>query len=70
MCRDTVSAGWDGRRYDCDFNQMVELPLAAPFRHLRDLTGDELDGAPIAVGSHCFGCCAGSGSSCGGALAA
>jgi radical SAM/Cys-rich protein len=70
MCRDTVSVGWDGRLYDCDFNQMLELPLAAPYRHIRDLTVKGLPGAAIAVGEHCFGCTAGAGSSCGGALAA
>ncbi len=68
MCRDTVSVGWDGRLYDCDFNQMLELPLAAPLRHVRDLHPEPLGGAPIAVGTHCFGCTAGAGSSCGGAL--
>jgi radical SAM/Cys-rich protein len=69
MCRDTVSVGWDGRLYDCDFNQMLELPMATPSRrHVRDLTLEELEGAPIAVGQHCFGCTAGAGSSCGGAV--
>jgi radical SAM/Cys-rich protein len=68
MCRDTVSVGWDGRLYDCDFNQMLELPMVAPFRHIRDLAIEELEGAPIVLGNHCFGCTAGAGSSCGGAL--
>ena len=68
MCRDTVSVGWDGRLYDCDFNQMLELPLAAPYRHISQLAVDGLEGAPIWVGEHCFGCTAGSGSSCGGSL--
>jgi radical SAM/Cys-rich protein len=71
MCRTLVSVGYDGRLYDCDFNQMLELPLGAG--HVRtvwdidDLT--TLGDAPIATGSHCFGCTAGAGSSCGGALA-
>jgi radical SAM/Cys-rich protein len=69
MCRDTVSVGWDGRLYDCDFNQMLDLPMAAPYRHVRDLALEGLENAPITLGSHCFGCTAGAGSSCGGALA-
>ena len=69
MCRDTLSVGWDGRLYDCDFNQMLELPLGAGIATLDALEGtDVLDRARIATGSHCFGCTAGSGSSCGGAL--
>jgi radical SAM/Cys-rich protein len=68
MCRDLVSVGWDGRLYDCDFNQMLEMPMAAPYRHIRELDFEALAGAPIAVGEHCFGCTAGAGSSCGGAL--
>ncbi len=69
MCRDTVSVSWDGRLYDCDFNQMLELPLAAPPRFLRDLRLELLEDTGVAVGPHCFGCTAGAGSSCGGALA-
>jgi radical SAM/Cys-rich protein len=68
MCRDTVSVGWDGRLYDCDFNQMLELPMAAPYHHIRELGAEALEGAPIALADHCFGCTAGAGSSCGGAL--
>jgi radical SAM/Cys-rich protein len=68
MCRDLVSVGWDGRLYDCDFNQMLELPMAAPYRHIRELGIEGLADAPIAVGEHCFGCTAGAGSSCGGAV--
>jgi radical SAM/Cys-rich protein len=68
MCRDTVSVGWDGRLYDCDFNQMLDLPLAGPCRHIRDLTAEDLQVAPVALGDHCFGCTAGAGSSCGGTL--
>jgi radical SAM/Cys-rich protein len=72
MCRSLVSVGYDGALYDCDFNQMLELPLAIDGRPLtiRDI-GDlaALRDAPIATGPHCFGCTAGSGSSCGGALA-
>jgi len=60
--------GWDGQLYDCDFNQMLELPLAgeAP-RHIRDFSPARLAGRRIATDRHCFGCTAGAGSSCGGA---
>jgi radical SAM/Cys-rich protein len=70
MCRTLLSVGWDGRIYDCDFNQMLEIPTGAPARTIWDL-GDvgKLEGEPIATASHCFGCSAGAGSSCGGALA-
>jgi radical SAM/Cys-rich protein len=69
MCRFLVSVGWDGALYDCDFNQMLEIPLAARPRTIFELDDlEELTGAPIATGPHCFGCTAGSGSSCGGAL--
>jgi radical SAM/Cys-rich protein len=69
MCRHLLSVDWRGRVYDCDFNQMLELPLAgrAP-RHLWDIEVQKLAGEPIATGSHCLGCTAGAGSSCGGAL--
>jgi len=73
MCRSLVSVGFDGRLYDCDFNQMLELPLGAGRgggpRTVWDLSSlDRLAGSPIATGRHCFGCTAGAGSSCGGAL--
>ncbi|MGH9622641.1 MAG: DUF3641 domain-containing protein, partial [Bryobacteraceae bacterium] len=69
MCRSLVSVSWDGRLYDCDFNQMLDLP--EPHRRsLWDVSSfDELAPAPIATGGHCFGCTAGAGSSCGGELA-
>ena len=71
MCRSLVSVGYDGRLYDCDFNQMLELPLGASrFRTVRDVDDlRTLDAARVATGSHCFGCTAGAGSGCGGALA-
>jgi radical SAM/Cys-rich protein len=73
MCRDLISIDWRGYIYDCDFNQMLDLPLErAPDTrlHIRDLHGaDDLDGRSIRVGEHCYGCTAGQGSSCGGALA-
>jgi len=69
MCRSLLSVAWDGRVYDCDFNQMLELPLGAPARTIWDLDSTaDLDGAGIAVDAHCFGCTAGAGSSCSGAL--
>jgi len=71
MCRSLVSVDWQGHVYDCDFNQMLGLPLAIEGRkrvHLSELIGHDLDGNPIAVRDHCYGCTAGQGSSCGGAL--
>jgi radical SAM/Cys-rich protein len=68
MCRTLVSVDPWGNLYDCDFNQMLKLPLGAGPRHLRDLLAAALDDAPIAVAGHCYGCTAGQGSSCGGAL--
>jgi radical SAM/Cys-rich protein len=73
MCRSLISVGWQGDLYDCDFNQMLGLParLGASSRpHLRDLLTDEAEGASIRVADHCYGCTAGQGSSCGGALEA
>ena len=72
MCRSLVSVDWHGYLYDCDFNQMLGLPLALPGRkraQLSDLIARDLAGNPIAVRDHCYGCTAGQGSSCGGALA-
>jgi radical SAM/Cys-rich protein len=70
MCRALVSVDWRGHLYDCDFNQMLGIPLvvAGRPRHLADLLALDLDGAPIATADHCYGCTAGQGSSCGGAL--
>lgn len=70
MCRSLISVGWDGRVYDCDFNQMLDLPMgAASVRTIWDLDVlGSLEGAAVATGPHCFGCTAGSGSSCTGAL--
>ncbi|MBK1724589.1 arsenosugar biosynthesis radical SAM (seleno)protein ArsS [Thiocystis violacea] len=72
MCRDLISVDWRGRVYDCDFNQMLDLPLltdgGSPV-HLRDLDLSRLSGLPIQVADHCYGCTAGQGSSCSGALA-
>ena len=70
MCRNTLSVGWDGTLYDCDFNQMLDLPLRGPApRHIADFDLAALEARAIVTGRHCFGCTAGAGSSCGGATA-
>ncbi|RPD48570.1 radical SAM/Cys-rich domain protein [Hymenobacter sediminis] len=68
MCRSTLSIGWDGQLYDCDFNQQLDLPVApgAP-QHIRDFEEARLQERAIVVNQHCYGCTAGAGSSCGGA---
>jgi len=69
MCRSTLSVGWDGQLYDCDFNQMLELPVhCETSRSIDRFTIAELANRTIAVNQHCYGCTAGAGSSCGGAL--
>ncbi len=71
MCRSLVSVDWQGFVYDCDFNQMLDLPLQARNSsrpRIAELIGSDLAGNPIAVRDHCYGCTAGQGSSCGGAL--
>ncbi len=71
MCRNLISVDWRGYVYDCDFNQMLDLPLALATHervHLSELLDDDLENNPIRVAGHCFGCTAGQGSSCGGAL--
>ena len=72
MCRTLLSVDWRGFVYDCDFNQMLDLPLRVEGKkrlQLSELIGRDLSGNPIAVRDHCYGCTAGQGSSCGGALA-
>lgn len=70
MCRNTISVDYKGALYDCDFNQALEIPPAAGPKTLFELESvEELHGLPIATAAHCFGCTAGAGSSCGGALA-
>jgi len=69
MCRDTISIGWDGMVYDCDFNQMLDLPVACSATHIASLTPEQLRARTIVVDQHCYGCTAGAGSSCGGQLA-
>jgi radical SAM/Cys-rich protein len=71
MCRSLISVDWRGYVYDCDFNQMLDLPMARGARkrvHLSDLLDDDIEGNPIRVAGHCYGCTAAQGSSCGGAL--
>ncbi len=69
MCRTTLSVGWDGRLYDCDFNQMLDLELMPGLpRHVRDCDLTTLADRPIVTGPHCYGCTAGSGSGCQGAI--
>jgi radical SAM/Cys-rich protein len=71
MCRSLISVGWQGEVFDCDFNQMLGLPLGGGQpRHLRDLLAVDLENRPISIADHCYGCTAGQGSSCGGALEA
>ncbi|MDE2274756.1 MAG: arsenosugar biosynthesis radical SAM protein ArsS [Burkholderiales bacterium] len=72
MCRSLLSVDWQGWLYDCDFNQQLGLPIGQagkPRLHLSEITSDDLEDRPIRVADHCFGCTAGQGSSCGGALA-
>ncbi|MBP0049072.1 arsenosugar biosynthesis radical SAM protein ArsS [Marinobacterium sp. AK62] len=68
MCRSTISVDWQGRLYDCDFNQQLELAVPGQTRTLKDLLEADLDGHSICTADHCYGCTAGQGSSCGGAL--
>jgi radical SAM/Cys-rich protein len=67
MCRNTISIGWDGAIYDCDFNQMLDMKAQTAKPHVRDFDFDALASRTIATDRHCFGCTAGAGSSCGGA---
>lgn len=71
MCRNTISVDYQGYLYDCDFNQMLDMPIEDQLQerqHVRDLLNTDLSGHDITVAGHCFGCTAGAGSSCGGAL--
>jgi radical SAM/Cys-rich protein len=71
MCRSLISVGWEGTIYDCDFNQMLDLPIRdgeGKALNISTLSLDQVQHRPITVGNHCYACTAGSGSSCGGAL--
>ncbi len=67
MCINTLSVGWDGKLFDCDFNQMLDLNLKS-VSHISEFNSRKLEGRPIIVNQHCFGCTAGAGSSCGGEI--
>jgi hypothetical protein len=67
MCRNTLSDGWDGFLYDCDFNQMLDLRVNGPAKHISEFNINALTNREIIVKQHCYGCTAGAGSSCGGA---
>ena len=69
MCRNTISVGWDGYLYDCDFNQMLEMKVATQGQHISQFDIKALTKRPILVNQHCYGCTAGAGSSCGGTTA-
>lgn len=72
MCLDLISIDWEGYVYDCDFNQMLQLPAQFDNKaktHIKDLIDRNLSGENIVIADHCYGCTAGQGSSCGGALA-
>lgn len=68
MCRNLISVAWNGELFDCDFNQMLELPLAAGRKTVWDISSFDDVGATISFADHCYACTAGSGSSCGGSL--
>ncbi len=68
MCRNTISIGWDGWMYDCDFNQMLELKTDTTQKHIATFNLQDLNNRNIVVNQHCYGCTAGAGSSCGGAV--
>ena len=61
MCRNTISIGWDGYLYDCDFNQMLELKVNCNSKHIADFNSEELNKREIIIGQHCYGCTAGAG---------
>lgn len=68
MCRNTISVRWDGFLYDCDFNQMLDLKVDSRVQHIRDFNLSQLSDRNIVLNQHCYGCTAGSGSSCGGEI--
>ena len=68
MCTNTISVSWDGYLYDCDFNQMLELPVNSNIKHISNYNENQLEGRAIAISQHCYGCTAGAGSSCQGSV--
>ena len=69
MCTNTLSISWDGYLYDCDFNQMLELPVNSEAKHISEFNEELLEGRNIMISQHCYGCTAGAGSSCQGSVA-
>jgi len=69
MCTNTLSVSWDGYLYDCDFNQMLELPVSSKVKHISEYNESLLEGRKIVISQHCYGCTAGAGSSCQGSVA-
>lgn len=69
MCRNTLSIGWDGTIYDCDFNQMLDMAVSCSSKNIKDFDFEALQNRHIVVNQHCYGCTAGAGSSCGGEVA-
>lgn len=69
MCTNTLSVSWDGYLYDCDFNQMLQLPINSKVKHISEYQEDLLEGREIVISQHCYGCTAGAGSSCQGVVA-
>lgn len=67
MCRNSISVGWDGFLFDCDFNQMLDLKIAVQGKHITKFNLEEIQNREVIVNQHCYGCTAGAGSSCGGA---
>jgi radical SAM/Cys-rich protein len=68
MCTNTLSVSWDGFLYDCDFNQMLNLPVNSKAKHISEYNSELLEGRPIVISQHCYGCTAGAGSSCQGSV--
>jgi radical SAM/Cys-rich protein len=68
MCRNTISVGWDGKLYDCDFNQMLDMEIEGTFTHVSHFNSNALKRRTVRINQHCFGCTAGAGSSCGGTI--
>lgn len=68
MCTNTLSVSWDGYLYDCDFNQMLGMPVNSKVKHISQYNQELLEGRPIAISQHCYGCTAGAGSSCQGSV--
>ena len=69
MCTNTLSVSWNGYLYDCDFNQMLELPVNSKIKHISEYNEEILEGRDIVISQHCYGCTAGAGSSCQGTVA-